>query len=101
MIAAHPVMASETLSANSLPAAGVSVQPAASLGDSTRVGALRKGSRVSEAEGFIPASLLANPLVIISGVVFTAGILDGLNIIDFEVINFGFLGIQGPYGTNA
>jgi hypothetical protein len=99
MITAHPVMASETLSTDSLPAAGVSIQPAASFGDSTRVGALRKGSRVNEAEGFLPSALLANPLFIVGGLVFTAGVLDALNIVNLGLINAPR--DLGPYGIAA
>ena len=94
IITAHPVMASETLSAESLPAAGVSIQPAASFGDSTRVGALRKGSRVSEAEGFLPPAWLASPFFYIGGIIATVGVLDAFNIINFGILN-------GPYSVVA
>ena len=99
MITAHPVMASETLSADSLPAAGVSIQPAASFGDSTRVGALRKGSRLGDAEGNIFATFFANPLYVIGGIVFTGVVFDALNIVDFGLINDRIPRDLGPYGV--
>lgn len=91
LLSAQPVMAGGTLSANSLPAAGVSVQPAASLGDTSRTGALRKGSRLGDAEGVFAI----NPLFLVFGLVTTALVADALNIIDLGLINKHV----GPYGA--
>jgi hypothetical protein len=93
LVSAQPVMAGGTLSANSLPAAGVSVQPAASLGHTSRTGALRKSSRLGDAEGVFAI----NPLFLILGVVTTVVVSDALNIINFGLINKHV----GPYGSVA
>jgi len=103
ILTAQPVMASGTLSSGSLPAAGVSVQPAASLGDTSRVGAIRSGSRVGAAEGNIESFftvLLSNPLYVVGAISFVGLTFDAFNIIDLGIINSRHINI-GPYGTVA
>jgi len=94
MLAAQPVTASGTLSANSLPTAETSIVTATTLADANKARSARKGSRLGDSEGAVPAFFLS-PLGIIGTLAFTAFVFDAFNIIDLGLINKHI----GPYGS--
>jgi hypothetical protein len=92
LFAAQPVMASETLSSDSLPAAPAKVKAEPRVTGTSRVAA-RKGSRMGDSEGALPA-FIGSPFFIIGGIITSVFLADALEIIDFGIFHH-----VGPYGS--